>query len=840
MSPERITRRLRDVFAFIVFLMLVARVAAAGPNAGGTLIVHADPNPLSTGVPDCVPQGLSDCATANLRVDGVSVHAFWVVAAFPTGSAPRLAGVTFGINYPPELTLIDAGPCADFELAEAGWPGSGTGTALTWNTAQTGLLTPVYFFSGYNYYAPTPAVFALAPHPTQGAAFGDDANPAVLDEIAALGSLGFSTDGVRACPEQLPPGGACCFGHGVCQRLSINDCIMQGGVFQGFDTVCDPNPCPVEVWACCLRDTDCINLTEEECATYSDAHFVPGVLCQGDPCTAFWGACCTGDGYCFLLTEAWCLDNGGEFLGEGSSCDPSPCPPPVFGACCTSQGLCRTLTESECASQGNSYLGDGTSCDPNPCIAVPTGACCSGNGACVVTTEEACQIGGGSYIGDGTGCDPYPCPAGACCLSNGVCILQEELPCVDGGGAFFGGGSGCDPSPCPPAVCCFNDGSCQLLTAQECALLSGVFDPGQTECAPDACPPGGACCFGNQTCLVLTAEQCADLQGEWLGDGSDCVPSPCLELNGACCLDDGSCLEVTELECIAQGGLYHGPLTACLATDCFGQIGCGSPEPVRLDGSNGEMIASVSSRSALLGGAPDRAAGNCGTLLARADGTYENGGAVRTDAVQQPYYGAWAECYEGAYEVCQAVFDFTQTGTQAGQRMDVYLWEDLDGCPGQVLCLRANVDPGPVALWPSVSRHTIDLEGCCTPDRWWIGYWPNWPGENYGWFTTFDLNPASAGCPKICLAPGIFGPDGWQDVNVVWNNVHALGIAAGVRSCGSDLGACCLPDQTCTVTRADECAGEFLGVGTDCDPNPCIGPVPVEKMSWGKVKALFR
>jgi len=40
---------------------------------------------------------------------------------------------------------------------------------------------------------------------------------------------------------------------------------------------------------------------------------------------------------------------------------------------------------------------------------------------------------------------------------------------------------------------------------------------------------------------------------------------------------------------------------------------------------------------------------------------------------------------------------------------------------------------------------------------------------------------------------------------------------------GTSTGACCLPDETCTVTSQTDCVGQWLGEGTGCDPNPCTG-----------------
>jgi len=36
-----------------------------------------------------------------------------------------------------------------------------------------------------------------------------------------------------------------------------------------------------------------------------------------------------------------------------------------------------------------------------------------------------------------------------------------------------------------------------------------------------------------------------------------------------------------------------------------------------------------------------------------------------------------------------------------------------------------------------------------------------------------------------------------------------------------DVGACCV-GEVCSIATDADCEGEFQGVGTDCDPNPCV------------------
>lgn len=305
----------------------LATTTLAGPNAGGSLLVHTKHLVVTSDVDNYCPFfDAQSCDQIVSRVDGTSVEIFWVVAAFPQASAPRVAAVSFGWVYPAGLTFLGGGSCGDFELATAGWPNSGEGTAITWNAVKTANVFQVYWGAAYDYYG-TGASICLTPHPSQGAVFADDAVPANLDPIAALGCLGFNQDGIAPCPGAGAIG-ACCFADGSCAELSPDACAANGGTYQG-----------------------------------------DGTTCAGSNCGPTPGACCHVDGTCELLTEFECSDHGDQFQGPGTACDPSPCPP--AGACCV-EGKCEFLIEEHCVDHGGVWLGSGSDCDPDPCGATPT------------------------------------------------------------------------------------------------------------------------------------------------------------------------------------------------------------------------------------------------------------------------------------------------------------------------------------------------------------------------------------------------------------------------------------------------------------------------------------
>jgi hypothetical protein len=204
------TARFRSLtrLPYVGLLLFVPALTFAGPNEGGTLILHANPSLVFTSdIQDyCGLSALDSCSAAVTSVewDPGNHVVFQAIAAFPSGSSPRLKGLSFGIDYDPtKLVMAARGTCADFEISDGGWPAPGTGTAQSWTTGtQTGVLTEVYWFCGYAYSeqgGEDSTSVSLIPHPLQHGVFVDDAFPAEVDAIAAYGTLGFGRAGSAPC-----------------------------------------------------------------------------------------------------------------------------------------------------------------------------------------------------------------------------------------------------------------------------------------------------------------------------------------------------------------------------------------------------------------------------------------------------------------------------------------------------------------------------------------------------------------------------------------------------------------------------------------------------------------
>jgi hypothetical protein len=181
----------------------------AGPNEGGTLILHANPSLVFTSTIQnyCGMSAPDSCSAAVTSVawDPGKKIVFHAIAAFPPGSNPRLKALSFGIDFDSTKFILAArGTCADFEIPDGRWPAPSSGTSQSWTTgAQTDLLTEAYWFVGYAYSeqeGDDSTSVSLIPHPLQHGVFVDDAFPSEVDTIAAYGRLGFGMAGALPCP----------------------------------------------------------------------------------------------------------------------------------------------------------------------------------------------------------------------------------------------------------------------------------------------------------------------------------------------------------------------------------------------------------------------------------------------------------------------------------------------------------------------------------------------------------------------------------------------------------------------------------------------------------------
>lgn len=200
------------------------------------------------------------------------------------------------------------------------------------------------------------------------------------------------------------PTGACCDGADCTIKTELC-CGNDGGVYQGDDTTCDPNPCPT-------------------------------------------GACCVGE-VCTIETETHCTELGGTYQGDGTDCDPNPCGGGDTGACCQAEisgggPLCGNgFTALTCAEVSGIFYGVGSDCNTLP----GRGCCCIYRDPCQCgeysgVTQDCCELSGGIFtaVGSAECGDTH----GACCWTDGFffyCQQKEEIECDCLGGTFHGIGT---------------------------------------------------------------------------------------------------------------------------------------------------------------------------------------------------------------------------------------------------------------------------------------------------------------------------------------------------------------------------------------------------------------
>lgn len=165
-----------------------------------------------------------------------------------------------------------------------------------------------------------------------------------------------STADIGVCVD--PPTGACCVG-GTCTIETFVDCQDAGGVYQGNDTVCDPNPCTTG--ACCpaLGGACQDGLSADQCA---DGTWFPEELCADITCPDPLAACCLPRGECVMLTEVDCGFLCGTW-NTGETCETVSCTPdPNTGCCCLPYGATAIMTDCECTTAGGDFDGDDPDC----------------------------------------------------------------------------------------------------------------------------------------------------------------------------------------------------------------------------------------------------------------------------------------------------------------------------------------------------------------------------------------------------------------------------------------------------------------------------------------------
>lgn len=200
-----------------------------GGNWGGVLVVHATTIEYSAGVATymgqsgvacgqdlplppsrnvCPPYDPADGAipcnpwAANPTLASAQAgksYVWYVMAAFPETSCPRLKALAFRFDYDAAKVAIVASGCdpdaftvsINSDRDEQEFPAPGSGVGITFPLAtRTSLFQEIYWFAGYAYQEVVDATWQLRAKSSTDHYFVDDSAPPRKDQIQGFGRLG--------------------------------------------------------------------------------------------------------------------------------------------------------------------------------------------------------------------------------------------------------------------------------------------------------------------------------------------------------------------------------------------------------------------------------------------------------------------------------------------------------------------------------------------------------------------------------------------------------------------------------------------------------------------------
>jgi hypothetical protein len=374
---------MRKFLLALGILALLCSPAMAGKNSNGALVVHTNDALNYTSVGLCARFETVDnpgsCENANTQTnkDDATPALIWCLAAFAPSANPGVTVIYFGLNHnlPPGQGYFNnfglCGPAASIEIPDTGWPDVGGNSVAFGSGGVIGdRFFPYYYLNAFGFAG---AFVGTGINPTGGyAAFVDDSNPPVQDNIDMFGIVRWGTLGANECPQDVPVEGACCFPDGSCIVTPPSQC---SGAYQGDGTVCAPiNPCE-QPEACCFEDGHCEDIFATDCVARGGDPQGAGSVCTPGLCPLppVPEACCFDDGHCEDILADDCTARGGDPQGAGSVCTPDLCPlPPETEACCFQDGHCDDLVADDCTAQGGTPQGVGSDCATTECPPVAT------------------------------------------------------------------------------------------------------------------------------------------------------------------------------------------------------------------------------------------------------------------------------------------------------------------------------------------------------------------------------------------------------------------------------------------------------------------------------------
>jgi hypothetical protein len=195
-------RALVLLVAACVVMGMATLATAAGPrptNKQAAIAVHVGP---WTGPGNCNPGPLTGSTVNPNGPLGVAQTAYFLVCN--ASDSLGIAGMEFGISFPPQIAVGQPKACGDLDFPQNGWPATGSGILVTWdrithckNTNSEPFVPGTVLVIGASMYvyAYGPGQLSVTPGPVSGRAKVADCRAAETDITAAfpshLGTAGF-------------------------------------------------------------------------------------------------------------------------------------------------------------------------------------------------------------------------------------------------------------------------------------------------------------------------------------------------------------------------------------------------------------------------------------------------------------------------------------------------------------------------------------------------------------------------------------------------------------------------------------------------------------------------
>lgn len=196
-----------------------AAASLAGQNADAKILIHLAPHASKNncGRAEATPPCQSVVTSGQV---GAAYDAYLLVV--DADATAGIGGVQCGITYPASY-FVDWTKCATLEFSSTGWPNSGGGNLITWDTSSKcqrsepgGTGTGVVATAGYFYMtAYTPGNLSVTTRPVDGLAKVGDCGALPAEDIVAgtggpsgASRLGFASfgggAGYRPCGQVVP------------------------------------------------------------------------------------------------------------------------------------------------------------------------------------------------------------------------------------------------------------------------------------------------------------------------------------------------------------------------------------------------------------------------------------------------------------------------------------------------------------------------------------------------------------------------------------------------------------------------------------------------------------